>query len=49
MTLEKPKPKRLLRLKNWREIFNPISKRSKGNSNRVVTFDSHLKTVPHNM
>ena len=30
-------------LKNWREIFKPISKRSKGN--RVITFDSHLKTA----
>ena len=27
-------------LKNWREIFKPITKRS----NRVITFHSHLKT-----
>ena len=30
-------------LKNWRNIFKPITKRS--NHNRVITFDSHLKTV----
>ena len=85
MTVEKPKPKRLLRpiktgansamnqsqylattcnslkareesrvcgaigfglasdwLKNWREPFKPIAKRS--NRNHVITFDSHLKT-----
>ena len=29
-------------LKNWREIFEPITKRS--NHDRVITFDSHLKT-----
>jgi len=28
-------------LKNWREIFKPISKPS----NRVITFDSHLKAL----
>ena len=84
MTVEKPKPKQLLRpikigtnsamnqfleitcnsleareksrvqgaigfgfashwLKNWRESFKPITKRS--NRNLVVTFDSHLKTA----
>ena len=86
MTLEKPKPKQLLRpittgadsamnqsqflaitcnslkareksrvhgaigfgfashwLKNWRESFRPITKRS--NRNHVITFDSHLKTA----
>ena len=86
MTIEKPKPKKLLRpitkgagsamnqsqflaitcnsleareksrvhgaigfgfdshwLKNWRESFKPISKRS--NRNHVITFDSHLKTA----
>ena len=30
-------------LKNWREYFKPITKRS--NRNLVVTFDSHLKTA----
>jgi len=30
-------------LKNWRDIFKPITKRS--NHDRVITFDSHLKTV----
>ena len=30
-------------LKNWRESFKPITKRS--NRNLVVTFDSHLKTA----
>ena len=30
-------------LKNWRESFNPITKRS--NRNHVITFDSHLKTA----
>ena len=30
-------------LKNWRESFKPITKRS--NCNRVITFDSHLKTA----
>ena len=30
-------------LKNWRESFKPISKRS--NRNHVITFDSHLKTA----
>ena len=85
MTVEKPKPKQLLRpireqvarsnqsqflaitcnsleareksrvrgaigfgfashwLKNWRDSFKPITKRS--NRNHVITFDSHLKTA----
>ena len=72
MTVEKPKPKQLLRpikigtnsleareksrvqgaigfgfashwLKNWRESFKRITKRSNGNL--VITFDSHLKTA----
>ena len=30
-------------LKNWRESFKPIIKRS--NRNREITFDSHLKTA----
>ena len=30
-------------LKNWRESFEPITKR--GNRNHVITFDSHLKTA----
>ena len=30
-------------LKNWRESFKPITKGS--NRNRVITFDSHLKTA----
>ena len=30
-------------LKNWRESFKPITKRS--NRDRVITFDSHLKTA----
>ena len=30
-------------LKNWREIFKPITKRI--NRNHVITFDSHLKTA----
>ena len=30
-------------LKNWRDSFNPITKRS--NRNRVITFHSHLKTA----
>ena len=30
-------------LKNWRESFEPIAKRS--NCNHVITFDSHLKTA----
>ena len=30
-------------LKNWRESFKPITKRS--NSNHVITFDSRLKTA----
>ena len=30
-------------LKNWRESFMPITKRS--NRNHVITFDSHLKTA----
>ena len=28
-------------LKNWRDSFQPITKRS--NRNNVITFDSHLK------
>ena len=31
-------------LKNWRESFKPITKRS--NRNHVITFDGHLKTAP---
>ena len=30
-------------LKNWRESFESITKRSDGN--HVITFDSHLKTT----
>ena len=30
-------------LKNWRESFKPITKRSNGNY--IITFDSHLKTA----
>ena len=30
-------------LKNWRESFKPIAKRS--NRNHGITFDSHLKTA----
>ena len=30
-------------LKNWRDSFKSITKRS--NRNRVITFDSHLKTA----
>ena len=30
-------------LKNWREFFKPITKRS--NRDHVITFDSHLKTA----
>ena len=30
-------------LKNWRESFKPITKRS--NRNHVITCDSHLKTA----
>ena len=30
-------------LKNWRECFKPITKRS--NRNHVIAFDSHLKTA----
>ena len=30
-------------LKNWRESFKPITKRSNGN--HVITFDSRLKTA----
>ena len=30
-------------LKNWRESFKPIIKRS--NSNQIITFLSHLKTA----
>ena len=30
-------------LKNWRDSFKPITKRS--NHNHVITFDGHLKTA----
>ena len=30
-------------LKNWRESFKPITKRS--NRSHVITFDSHLRTA----
>ena len=30
-------------LKNWRESFKPMTKRS--NRNHVITFDSHLKSA----
>ena len=30
-------------LKNWRDSFQPITKRS--NRNDIITFDSHLKTA----
>ena len=30
-------------LKNWRESFKPITKRS--NRNHIITFDSNLKTA----
>ena len=30
-------------LKNWRESFKPVTKRS--NRNHVITFDSYLKTA----
>ena len=30
-------------LKNWRDSFKPITKRS--NRNHVITFDNHLKTA----
>ena len=30
-------------LKNWRDIFKPITKRS--SCNRAINLDSHLKTV----
>ena len=33
----------LHQLKNWTEIFRPISKHS--NCNCVITFDRHLKTT----
>ena len=33
-------------LKNWRDSFKPITKRS--NRNHVITFDSHLKTALNN-
>ena len=33
-------------LKNWRESFKPITKRS--NRNHVITFDSNLKTALKN-
>ena len=32
-------------LKNWREIFKLITKRSNRNRSRVIKFDSHLKTA----
>ena len=32
-------------LKNWRESFKLITKRSNRNINHVITFDSHLKTA----
>ena len=32
-------------LKNWRESFTPITKRSSSNRNHVITFDSNLKTA----
>ena len=31
-------------LKNWRDSFKPMTKRS--NRNHVITFDTHLKTAP---
>ena len=34
-------------LKNWRESFKPITKRS--NRNHIITFDSHLKTALLNL
>ena len=34
---------RLIGLKNWREIFKPITKRN--NRIHLTTFDSHLKTA----
>ena len=34
-------------LKNWRETFKPITKRS--NRNHVIIFDSHLKTALGNL
>ena len=34
-------------LKNWRESFKPITKRS--NRNYIITFDSHLKTALSNV
>ena len=34
-------------LKNWREIFKPITECSNGN--RVSSFDSHLKTALNNV
>ena len=34
-------------LKNWRESFKPITKRS--NRKHGVTFDSHLKTALYNI
>ena len=33
-------------LKNWRDSFKPITKRS--NRKHVITFDSHLKTALNN-
>ena len=30
-------------LKNWRDSFKPITKRS--NRNHLITYDSHLKTA----
>ena len=34
-------------LKNWRDPFEPITKRN--NRNHVITFDSHLKTALYNI
>ena len=34
-------------LRNWRESFKPITKRS--DRNHVITFDSHLKTALNNI
>ena len=32
-------------LKNWRDSFKPVTKRSNHNHNHVITFDGHLKTA----
>ena len=45
----KTKTKAVTSVEKLARDFYPISKRSKGNSNRVITFDSHLKTVLYNM